>query len=361
MTEQPLVLTVDTLISELAKDGYFVTKPKIQRWHRAGLVPPPSKRGLGRGFGTVNEYPPEALDAVKRVCDLQKTYRKLEDIAWLMWIAGDDIDPEQITKQLVSMVTSYQESLVTLFDANNQLNPDAEKQLRTQRLPSRSPLKPIVKRLGEEDFRAFMAEVAKLLSRGPSDSNTDLLSDGLTSPSGELIPGIAAMPLNNEFFSLVHDTLSLSEMLRAVDELGPEGLEVALGNFLAFKGVIEAFAALGGLLGFKGSYALEEWAMIVGRAIKDPEIQRFTFVLLVSMRAVLAKMGKESWIDSLGEQQAQLHPIIAVANAVACDPKVAKVLTPKRVETAFRSPKSQKQLNADLRRATKNSVIRPTG
>jgi len=91
MTEQPLVLTVDTLISELAKDGYFVTRPKIQRWHRAGLVPPPSKRGLGRGFGTVNEYPPEALNAVKRVCDLQKTYRKLEDIAWLMWIPGDDI------------------------------------------------------------------------------------------------------------------------------------------------------------------------------------------------------------------------------------------------------------------------------
>ncbi len=323
-------------------------------------MPSPSKRGLGRGSGTVNEYSPEALDAVKWVCDLLKTYRKLEDIAWLMWIAGDDIAPEQIAKQLVSMVRSYQEAFVTLFDANNQLSPDANNQLRTQRLPSQSPPKPIVKRLSEEDLCVFMAEVANLLGRVPTGGNTDLLSDGLTSPSGELLPGMAAMPLDNEFFSLVHDTLSLIQMLRAVDEFDPEGLVVTRGNVLAFKGVIEAFAALGSFLGLKGSYALKEWAMIVIRAIKNPEVQRFTPVLLVSMRAVLARMGKESWIENLGEQQAQLHPIIAVANAVACDQKVAKMLTPKRVETALRNPESQKRLNAHLRRATKNSVIKPT-
>lgn len=124
-----MVLTVDILISELAKEGYSVTKPKIQGRYRAGLVPPPSKRGPGRGFGTKNDYPPKALDAIKRVSDLQKRYRKREDIVCLMWNAGDDTLPEQIAKQSVSMVISYLDAFVALFDAKNQLSPDVKEQL----------------------------------------------------------------------------------------------------------------------------------------------------------------------------------------------------------------------------------------
>jgi hypothetical protein len=46
-----------------------------------------------------------------------------------MWNAGDDTVPQQIAKQLVSMVILYLDTFVALFDANNQLSPDVEEQL----------------------------------------------------------------------------------------------------------------------------------------------------------------------------------------------------------------------------------------
>ncbi len=76
--------------------GHTIRGDQVVRWHKAGLVPRPLRRSLGRGRGTTSlGYPPEALDHVLAVSTLLSRGRRrdLKWVAWMMWLAGFPVTP----------------------------------------------------------------------------------------------------------------------------------------------------------------------------------------------------------------------------------------------------------------------------
>jgi hypothetical protein len=60
------------LIQELARHGLTVGYRAIEDWAARGLAPAPTRRSLGRGLGTVSEYPPGAADQYAAVASVMR-------------------------------------------------------------------------------------------------------------------------------------------------------------------------------------------------------------------------------------------------------------------------------------------------
>ena len=78
----------EELLRQLRKEGYRVSKAQLKRWHRARLVEPPRRKPLGRGRGTVSEYPQGALLQAAAVAHLLRQVRDLEMVEWYLWCYG---------------------------------------------------------------------------------------------------------------------------------------------------------------------------------------------------------------------------------------------------------------------------------
>lgn len=348
-------LTAETILENLKSEGYIVTKAQIQRWHRAGLLPSPTKRGLGRGFGTINEYPSETDTIVKAICELQQQHRRLDDITWAMWLSGGTIQPNLIKQQLRAMLEVMQEVHNELASPTGELSAETLDQLKVKRIPSGSPLKPIAKKLGHKQFQLLIADIARFFVDDQPLLPTELLEKGLRPRSNEMVPTVEMAPLDDDFFHLFKETISMRRMSAALEAMNDSQLESLRRDFLALQGIAGAFLALGGLLGLHGVYGVEEWGLVLVNSMREVEFQRFLVVGLVSLRSVLADSGSEGWIDNLGRQLEELQPVLEIADRVAREPKVAQVLTPRRIEAALRNPDSRKRLVGDLARISRHS------
>jgi hypothetical protein len=91
--------------------GYPVTPAQLARWHRAGLLPRPSQRSLGRGRGTMTTYPPGTAAQVVALCQIRDDERRLDRIAFRLWWAGFTVDLAVIRKQMQAVLRSIETDL----------------------------------------------------------------------------------------------------------------------------------------------------------------------------------------------------------------------------------------------------------
>ena len=92
-------LSTDDLI---ARTGGTVSRPQLERWLKAGLLPQPRRRGLGRGKGTVSLYPPVAAAMLDRLLMLKGQTDDIRQWRWQLWLDGYPIDREQLRQELVA-------------------------------------------------------------------------------------------------------------------------------------------------------------------------------------------------------------------------------------------------------------------
>ncbi len=85
----------------IARAGGGVTRSQVERWLKAGLLPRPRRRGLGRGQGTVSLYPPGAVPLLRRLLALQEETRDIGEWRWQLWLDGYPIDAERLRRQLL--------------------------------------------------------------------------------------------------------------------------------------------------------------------------------------------------------------------------------------------------------------------
>jgi hypothetical protein len=88
--------------------GYLVTPTQLVRWHRAGLLPRPSQRSLGRGRGTTTTYPPGTAAQVVALCQIKDDERRLDRIAFRLWWEGFNVDLAVIREQLQAVLLSIE-------------------------------------------------------------------------------------------------------------------------------------------------------------------------------------------------------------------------------------------------------------
>lgn len=83
------IWTAQKLRDLAAANGHtWLTLRQIERWRKAGLLPRPARRSLGRGRGMESTYPDGADKQLLAVCSLRAKRQSLSSLGWSLWLRG---------------------------------------------------------------------------------------------------------------------------------------------------------------------------------------------------------------------------------------------------------------------------------
>src|SRR5438132_8314502 len=159
---------VEELLAAADAAGFRVSRPQLRRWQQAGMLPPPTQRGLGRARGTAVRYPVGATAQLVRLCELLNQHRSLRQVRWRLWWEGFPIANPAIRPLLEAQLQDLEvrrEGLLALLEGPD--SPQAEKawdmidRWATGRLPDRS-LRRVRKRTGRERFETFVLRLSEI-------------------------------------------------------------------------------------------------------------------------------------------------------------------------------------------------------
>lgn len=83
--------------------GFKLSEPQLGRLHRAGIVARPRVRMLGRGKGTVSEFPPGSTNRLLRVLAFHREERSLSVVAWRVWWEDGGALPPLVSRRLAGV------------------------------------------------------------------------------------------------------------------------------------------------------------------------------------------------------------------------------------------------------------------
>lgn len=109
----PQSITESELIAYAVSEGARVTPAQLKRWRQAKLLPPVTRRGLGRAAGTETRYPPEAIRWTVDLWQVLQADRNLDRAAWRLWLKGYPLT-EKARAYLMAVATALEGGLYRL-------------------------------------------------------------------------------------------------------------------------------------------------------------------------------------------------------------------------------------------------------
>jgi hypothetical protein len=100
--------SVEDIIARCRAEGTAVTRPQLERWHKAGALPHPRQRSAGPHGGSVSVYP---VGTQRQVCALRaelQCNRSLPAAMFALWVSGYAVN--------LKMIRAYVQSLADLHD-----------------------------------------------------------------------------------------------------------------------------------------------------------------------------------------------------------------------------------------------------
>jgi hypothetical protein len=101
----------DQVIEYAAALGYPVSAAQLARWHRAGLLPRPRQRPLGRGRGTETSYPSGTSVQVVALCQIKEEEHRLDRVAFRLWWEGFPVETAVIRSQLAATMGPLEDEI----------------------------------------------------------------------------------------------------------------------------------------------------------------------------------------------------------------------------------------------------------
>ncbi len=153
--------TTEALIAHVSSYGFPTTKTELARWHRAGLLPRPQRRSLGRGHGMVSIYPPGTTDQLLALCTIHRSEKRLLYVAWHLWWEGYTVPLSTIREFLEEARAQWQQGIEEIRQL--QEHPEQLSKLlnrfKVMRI-SRKVIAQARKRVGRENFPPFVKVLA---------------------------------------------------------------------------------------------------------------------------------------------------------------------------------------------------------
>jgi hypothetical protein len=152
--------------------GFSLSVPQLGRLHRAGLIASPSTRSLGRGNGTVSEFPAGTSARLLRVLELQrrKGAKNLSVIGWRLWWEDGGMLPPPARGLLEDVASSWDEQRRVLSELMaRDAQGDAEAMRRTEDLYAEAesgrvsgPLGVARRNTGREGFSSVVRVITEI-------------------------------------------------------------------------------------------------------------------------------------------------------------------------------------------------------
>lgn len=101
-------LLLDELLRQAAAQGLELTRAKLHRWRKNGLVETPQLQSLGRGRGRAAIYSADSLSQVLLIGELLKRSRDLDVARWQLFLAGSFVSMRLLRAQLQEEVERLQ-------------------------------------------------------------------------------------------------------------------------------------------------------------------------------------------------------------------------------------------------------------
>lgn len=110
----PGQLTRDQVLAWAAEEQLDVTRHKLERWVRAGLLPRPTTENLGGRSGKRSVYPSHILEQLTALIDALGIDRRLERAGFLLWWWGYEVRVEVVRGCLTTIADSWDEAVFEL-------------------------------------------------------------------------------------------------------------------------------------------------------------------------------------------------------------------------------------------------------
>jgi hypothetical protein len=351
--------------------GHKVSRAQLARWHRAGLLPQPRQRSLGKGHGTQSIYPPGTGTQLLALCALRARERRLRYIAWGLWWQGYAIPMRGVRMILNEVTLPWKRHRRTLVEPGGDLTErawDLIDESRTGRLQD-TRVRRARKRIGRERFPTlvrialevlagtFSAQDSAAITATEEDVNDDAIVEkglGLDRARTDRIGD--AKPWLQQGTTQILATASRLFRRHPPDEVIAKATDEALLEardlmrlLSAFLGTLRnASRALEPILG-RGAFGFGPVAATVGDMSK-PSVQAQLLVAWLVLRAGGVKADPDTLTGAMQSWSQSGEPDFRALDHLRAEvPAAASVLTTKKMAAALRSLNTREQYLAQLR------------
>ena len=149
-----------------------VSRRNLTRWRQQGLVLPEEQRhGLGQGQGTTQlEYPAVAVAIIKRIIELRRNFKKVDEWRWRLWLEGYPVriapDLANALDRSRALATNIKTNIKSLDDIETKIFASAYGDLEICRAAIR--LRLIFRNLSQRELRSVMTMFICIFLRDPA-------------------------------------------------------------------------------------------------------------------------------------------------------------------------------------------------
>lgn len=160
------IISSSEIIERAQALGYKITNKQLADWHRAELLPQPTRQYNGRG--SVSLYPKAAATYAIAIAELLKHHRSLDWVGWTLWNKGFEV-PERYwrapLKEAFERLRSPAVAINKLVDSDDDGEFDDASRTLFQSNDAPTVFKHIRKNVGQNSFGWFLL-MAMSLVRG---------------------------------------------------------------------------------------------------------------------------------------------------------------------------------------------------
>jgi len=364
--------TREQLLAAATAAGLAVSQAQLSRWHRAGLLPRPQVRSLGRGRGTVSLYPPGSGQRLVLVAQLHQRERRLTSVAWRLWWEDGGPVPVPARELLAQVAQRWEQDrthLAELLAAEEAGEPDATGELdaiyrRAEAGRIGRQLGQVRRNIGREGFSTVVRVVGEIAAgrfrgyergadTGSEDSKTGALVEravGLDRARSDRLADAGPWLDGDPEVDFVRLSQALNTWpLAAGASASEEELHQARTELRAFLAVISTMAPLFERLFGRAAFGFGTIARTLGTP--PPDLEAF---MLLAWLALRHDEALRDGMRSLGSLAPAAHATAQIAELLGTlgreVPAFGPVLTAKRLAVAQQDAGEGERLQAEIAR-----------
>jgi len=168
-------LSADQLVALASEHGYRVSRDQLRDLHLLGFIPRPEQRHRPGRVGSETIYPPATADRLLAYCRIHQKKKLHNEVAWLMWWEGHDVELAMVRAHLTKVATPLDAAITKMrqqFARDEAIDSLATTNLRSH------PVGWIRRRLGASGPGSFQTIIGStmrsMLGIPPTMSDSDI-------------------------------------------------------------------------------------------------------------------------------------------------------------------------------------------